>query len=236
MDDGVHFDIETRVFYSKAFKKEPTMWYLETVMPGLPMTFYAHWLESEQRLKWDPQISAHRKVRLYKDEQTILEVINNLTNPAVGGLISPRQFTVISQLWKLGNHGFEDAMQSVNHPAFPPKKGHVDAYNALSAERVTVIDEKELKEKYAIPELKVKRNVAVNQDDDAKNDGYEQEGEVLKWCKIQTVLQTDIKGWLPTAVVETGISGGWSASFDQCREYMLKKVFGLNVKIETVSK
>eukprot|EP01084_Bolivina_argentea_P090873 163657_1 len=189
INDNQTFSIETRVTYSKPFKNEPTVWYLETLMPGSPSTFLQYWCGSEYRLKWDTQISSHKRIILHEDKDSSLSVLNTQTRPAVGGLISPRQFTDCIHAMAIDNGGLELASQSVEDEEFPPKKGFVNAWNYLYGQRITKVPEKEVNAKYGIPTLKVNE-------------------ERLEWCKCQYMMQTDIKGWLPTNIVELGISGG----------------------------
>eukprot|EP01084_Bolivina_argentea_P128293 226797_1 len=216
------FTIKTSITQSKAFKNEPTVWYLETIMPGTPEMFLKYWGESECRLKWDTKISSHKTIHVHKNEQSMLYIVNTQTLPAVGGLISPRNFTELLRCWKINEEnviGLEKASKSIKYKDYPSKKGFVDAHNTLTGQRITLINDKQLKEMYDIPPIKMKSD---------------NENEILKWCRVQAVLQTDLKGWLPTSVVELGISDGLIASYALCRLYMLKSVFGLDVNVSKI--
>eukprot|EP01083_Nonionella_stella_P234182 824462_1 len=175
-------------------------------MPGKPDNIMKYWGQSQYRLKWDTSISSHTKKELWenKERTSFLHIVNHQTKPAVGGLVSPRQFTTLVRRWNISG-GMELAAQSIKYKDFPTKKGFVDAFNNLYGQKIIKIDEKELKNKYGVPEIKVNN-------------------EVLTWCKCEYMIQTDIKGWLPTKVVESAVAGGCINTYDMCRQYILKDV------------
>lgn len=114
------FCIETTMTHCKAFKKEPMVWYLETLMPGHPDQFLEHWGSSHHRFKWDGRVKDHEKRELYRNRNCALHLVHNESEPVLGGVISPRQFTSIVKTWRLKD-GLELASGSISHPDFPVK-------------------------------------------------------------------------------------------------------------------
>jgi len=217
--NGQTFVIEAAMTRSKCFKKEPMVWYMETLMPafqGDPVQFIDHWGSSHHRFKWDKRVKYHEKRELFRNETGGLYLVNSQSEPALGGVISPRQFTSITRTWKLQN-GLELASGGVKHPDFPPRKGLVDGHAVLYGLRIRLVDPRELRERYGIPTVPL------------PNGG---ENEILRFVRCEYVLQTDIKGWLPKKVVDQAICGGSMETFEMCRNYIMRDICGLKVKVK----
>jgi len=206
----------------QSIQKEPMVWYLETLMPGHPDQFLEHWGSSHHRFKWDGRVKDHEKRELYRNRNCALHLVHNESEPVLGGVISPRQFTSIVKTWRLKD-GLELASGSISHPDFPSKKGLVYGVNVLYGHRIRLVDPQELKQVYGVPDILVPDN------------GNQENLRPMQWVKCQYVLQTDIKGWLPKKVVDGAICGGSMDTFDMCRNYILKDVCGFNTKVKKVS-
>jgi len=220
LNGQTRFCIESTMLHCKPFKKEPTVWYLETLMPGQPEDVLDHWGSSHHRFKWDKRVKHHEKRPLFRDQNCALHLVYNQSEPVLGGAISPRQFTSIVKTWKLAD-GLELASKSISHPDFPSKKGLVDGVNVLYGHRIRTVHPQELKDVYKIPQILV-------------TNGNDENVQAMPWVKCQYVLQTDIKGWVPKKVVDGAISGGSMDTFDLCRNYILKEICGFQTAVKRV--
>eukprot|EP01084_Bolivina_argentea_P203472 347528_1 len=180
----------------KPVTNESSIWKQETIVPGAPETFLEY---SNTVNKWDTTTASCQVVELFKDENTRLCVINRETNSLGNGLIKPRQITNIAEVRKIGENQFECTAQSIDCSHFPTKDGVIQGEQKLFGSIITVIDHKELKQQYQIPEI-----------DLVEDDGTM---DILKWCKVVSVFQIDLKGWIPKFVLENTMATSLAKNF-----------------------
>ena len=220
------FHVEASLRHCKVDKNQPTLWYLETIMPGSPEQFGDYFGDSSHRSQWDQRIASYRRKELISDNQQKLTIVNNLTQAVLGGVISPRQFTSVVHSKRLSPDMIEAAGCSIKSAEFPKEKGFVLGHSALFGHRITKIPDQELRNKYEIPQLKVIRD---------QEDEFFGKDEILPWCKCQCMMQTDIKGWLPKSAVRKAMETGIPETFSICRQYILKDVCAMDFDIRRSS-
>lgn len=198
----------------KPIKKEPAIWLVKTVMPGDPQQLQLYLGDWDHRSKWDKRVAAYSEEGLYiGDNGDMLTITNLLTKKYLGGAISPRQITNLVHSKRATANTIEVAACSIQHPAFASQKGFVTANSKIYGLRLTGIESSELKRKYNIPPLTVRS------------------GDAVKWCAVECVIQSDLKGRLPKKIVEKATSGATAETFEDCRLYVLRQVMGLDVKL-----
>lgn len=213
--DDEKFQCTFTIKKCKTIKGEPTLWFMETIMPSDPSHFREYFGDLEHRLNWDKTINQFdTKVLFQIANGDMMGITNALSDKYMGGAISPRQFTSVVHSKTIDKKTIESVSCTIDHEAFPVKKGYVKAWSTLYGFRMTEIESDELKEKYKIPELKCK------------------DGDVaIKWCKCESMWQATIGGNVPTMVIDKGTMKATNDIFKACRQYVLQNVMGFDVKI-----
>ena len=212
---GNKFKINTLVSYSNNLQKnksDPTIWYTQTVFPGSPQCVYQTWTFSENRLKWDSFISSSKRI-LIDDKNENVFIINSETKAAAGGMISPRDFVDLLNIYKLDDEdknyeALQIASKSIKYEPIAEKKGFVRGECVLSGVLFEKLRDDEIEE-LGLPELK---------------DG---DGNVVVWTRVRYLLQSNIKGWIPSSVINTAMSSTNIGMMKDLRNYLINTTFKL---------
>lgn len=202
-------------------KDEPTIFYIKTLMPEKPekvQMIMSQW--DEHRSKWDKRIASQVFKRLSYDEKTKekLSIVDAVTQPYFGGIVSPRQFTSAVHIKWVDSKTLEIVSCSVKCPDFPTKKGHVLGQSILFGHRITEMGETQLQGKYEIPQINVVDPI----------DGV---SRPLKWSKCDGMIQTYINGNIPSTIYDKVVPRAVTETYEIARKYLMRDVMGLNFKI-----
>ncbi|EGD80382.1 hypothetical protein PTSG_10634 [Salpingoeca rosetta] len=139
----------------------------------------------EVRKTWEDTLTKESRsdvVVLERDNQTV-QVIRTLSNAALGGLISPREFIDLAWTEVQDDGSILHFAQSIDHPDFPHTKGFVRGVN--------------------FPCGMLYEPVPASNDDDDDNGG-DGEGDKHTRTKLTYIIHSDVGGWLPASLVFKG--------------------------------
>ena len=214
------FKINTLVSYSSQTKQksDPMIWYTETICPGDPRFVYETWAFSKYRLKWDSFISSSQKIMLDAKNENVF-IINTDTKPAAGGLISAREFVDLLNIFQTNDDdgkvkSVQVASKSITRNDFPERKGFVRGDVVLSGVLFERLTQDEIKNKYKLPKLMI--------NDEKNNEKCE-----VEWSRIKYIVQSNIKGWIPSSVINTAMSSTNSGMMRDLRAYIMTERLAL---------
>lgn len=199
------FKISTSVSYSSITKNksDPRIWYLETLCPGNPTAICETIRDCKNRLKWDLNVSCSKKIPIDHDaNDTNLQIAYTATKPAAGGIISPRDFVDLSDIYPINDAktGYEATQLvgvSVECDEVPEKKGFVRGNTLISGFLMEKLSTKELKERY---------NICESQ---------------CEWSRMKYIVQSDIKGWIPKSVLNAAFASSICEYVNNLRNYVI---------------
>merc|ERR1712176_1471962 len=166
-----------------------------------PMTFFEAWT-GDDRLNWDSVTSFMNKIVIAPNTF----ILNFGTKRIL--TISPRDFVDLLRLYKLKNdetgyEALEIAQKSISYKKLPKQKGYVRANNVLNGVLFEKMSKNELKQK-GLPSF------IVN-------------GKECEWTKIRIINQSDIKGWIPSSVINSAFTLTANIMMKDLRNYVIYK-------------
>ena len=207
------FSICTSVSYSNQtkHKSDPLIWYTETLCPGNYRVIYESWVEPQHRLKWDSFISKSNKIMIDASNPNLF-VLNTATKPAAGGIISARDFVNLLRIYELKGEEEKDgeyqamqiASRGIEMKGMPEKKGFVRGVVNLSGVIFEKVGQRDIKDKYKLPTLRMIHN------------------KQCEWTRIRYIVQSDIKGWLPTSIVDKAMASTNNGMMRDLRKYVIE--------------
>ena len=172
---------------------------LRTTLPVPPAEACRLLNDYEVRKMWEDMLTKESRsdVVLLEREKETMQVIRTLSNQAMGGLISPREFVDLGLTQHREDGSILHIAQSIDHPDFKPTKGFVRGVNFACG----------------MIYAPVRRNSAGDDsngdkraegDESTKGEGAgEGEGEVVG-THVTYVIHSDVGGWLPASLVFKG--------------------------------
>ena len=223
---GKSFEIPQKVSNSPDTKdkKNPMIWCSETVLPGSPRFVYESLMDPRHRTQWDQQLSAFRRI-VVDDAFPDIYIMHNSTKPAVGGLISPRDFVDLVTVHEFENKvtGYQSlhfTMHSIEREDIPKQKGHIRANLVMCGTLFERLSDEEIEE-MKLPKLMV--SVDGNGDEKKKK-------QQCEWTKMRYIIQTDIKGWIPQSVINLAMSQSNNEIMNNLRNYIIQKRLGFEAE------
>ena len=221
------FRIRQLVSYSSDTKKkkDPMIWYTETVSPGSPWMVYESWTDSTFRMQWDSHLSSSRKIQI-DDAFPNIYILHSSAKAAGGGLISPRDFVDLLSIHEFENNatGYKSvqiASKSIERDDVPKQKGFVRGTVVISGVLFERLSDNEMKD-MKLPKLTVSAKGDENGDEDEKEKTKE-----CEWTRIRYILQTDIKRWIPASVINAAMSHTNNGMMRDLRNFVARKRLGL---------
>lgn len=124
-----HQDLDSGIIYSQRVHgnhHHGKIFMLEGYVESSPEeVFHETVIRIEESPTWNPTVKECKTVQVV-DENT--DISHNITNEAVGGLVSSRDFVNLRH-WKMKDNVMISAGCSVIHPSVPPSKKHVRGEN-----------------------------------------------------------------------------------------------------------
>lgn len=206
-------------------KKNPSIWYIETICPGSPAIVSESFLDASYRKQWDPQVASLRQIQM-GDEFPNICIYHSTSNALGGGLVSGREFVSLCTMHEFTNkatgcQSIQSVSKSVQREDIPEQKGLVRANVVLGGTLFEGLSDKEMEE-MQLPKLMV----SVNGEDNAnaENTGNTKECE---WTRVRSLLQLDLGGWIPFSAINSSMAKARDGSMRDLRNFVIQKRLGL---------
>ena len=214
-------------------KKDPMIWFVDTICPGSPQMVHESLMEPEFRMQWDSQFSSFRKITI-DDAFPNIHILHSSAKAVAGGLVSPRDLVDLASVHTFTNKetGFKSiqtVLKSVERKDIPKQRGFVRANVVISGLLFERLSDDEM-EKMELPKLMV----SDNQHHDADNENMVNDKE-CEWTRIRYITQTDIKGWIPSKVINAAMSHTISGVIRYLRDFVMYERLALIKKSSAMS-
>ena len=200
-------------------KKDPRIWFVDTICPGCPQMVHESLMEPEFRMQWDSQFSSFRKITI-DDAFPNIHILHSSAKAAAGGLVAPRDLVDLASVHKFtknetGYKSIQTVLKSVQREDIPKQKGFVRANVVISGLLFERLSDDEM-EKMELPKLMV----SDNEHHDANNVNTVNDKE-CEWTRIRYITETDIKGWIPSKVINAAMSHTISGVIRDLRDFVM---------------
>eukprot|EP01083_Nonionella_stella_P184203 667908_1 len=202
--DGQSVTIPITISYKK--KTKPQLWLAELIVPA-NNKLVQEMLVSNERAAWDSSsFSSFERVNINNNANPNLFVIKYATPPKAGGAISSRDFVELHFVEEASADTITSCATSIQTDAYKPTKGCVRGCTIMSAFTLEKMDAKDLEEKYNVPQVKTSL------------------GKLCEWTKLAYIAQKDIKGWIPSSVVNKSFEKSILAAYTNLLDTIVTKI------------